>query len=627
MLPDGLGAVACGLLLLLVVGQGEAPSEGAQGPRSDLPNSVRPESLRQGGKAPGRLLAGQTGHQLPLQACWPTRSGTPGSVTTIPSGPELSQPEVHTTLGRVRGRQVGVKGTDSLVSVFLGVPFARAPLGPDRFSAPRPAQPWEGVRDASTEPPMCLQDVDRMDNSRWMLNGKHRLFPISEDCLVLNIYSPAGAMAGDKRPVMVWIHGGSLSVGAATSYDGSALAAYGDVVVVTVQYRLGLLGFFSTGDEHAPGNQGFLDVVAALRWLQGNISPFGGDPNCVTVFGESAGGTIVSALVLAPMAAGLFHRVISQSGVITIPNTMDPEPRHLARHITDSLACSSHSSAEILRCLRQKEGDKLILYEKMGLTAFTVDGTFLPKSPKEILNEKRVHSVPVLLGLNNHEVSWLIPKAFGFLDRMEQMSLEDMMNILRPFLIGLDIPFEMTATIADEYVDSNSDAQAQRHAFLELMSDAVFTFPILNFSRSLRDLGNPIFFYEFQHRPSSFVKIRPDWVKADHGAEVAFIFGGPFLMDESSLLAFPEATEDEKQLSLTMMAQWTHFARTGDPNGKGLPPWPQFDQSEQYLEIDRVPRARQKLREARMRFWTETLPSKIQQWYEKQKRGKAPEEL
>ncbi|XP_069312625.1 carboxylesterase 3 isoform X2 [Eulemur rufifrons] len=510
------------------------------------------------------------------------------------TGPELAQPEVHTTLGRVRGRQVGVKGTDSLVNVFLGIPFVQAPLGPDRFSAPRPAQPWEGVRDASTEPPMCLQNVDRMDNGRFTLNGKHRLFPISEDCLVLNIYSPAGATAGDKRPVMVWFHGGSLTVGAATSYDGSALAAYGDVVVVTVQYRLGVFGFFSTGDEHAPGNHGFLDVVAALRWVQGNISPFGGDPNCVTVFGGSAGGVIASALDIA-----------------------------------DSFACSSHSSAEILRCLRQKEGDKLIFskLQKTGMTAFTVDGTFFPKSPKEILNEKRVHSVPVLLGINNHEISWLIPRALRFWDRTEQISVEEMMDILRPFLISLDIPPEMMATVVDEYLDSNSDAQAQLHAFLELASDTLFTFPVLNFSRSLRDSGNPIFFYEFQHRPSSFVKIKPDWVKADHGAEIAFVFGGPFLMDESSLLAFPEATEDEKQLSLTMMAQWTHFARTGDPNGKGLPPWPQFDQSEQYLEISQVPRARQKLKEARMRFWTETLPSKIQQWYETQKRGKAPEEL
>ncbi|XP_077888583.1 carboxylesterase 3 isoform X7 [Ictidomys tridecemlineatus] len=493
--------------------------------------------------------------------------------TTTATGSKVTGPEVDTPLGRVRGRQMGVKGTDRLVNVFLGIPFAQAPLGPLRFSAPLPAQPWEGVRDASTDPPMCLQDVKRMNNSRFILNGKHQLFSVSEDCLVLNIYSPAETTSETRRPVyspeihvhpahlpicsqlfpntlevMVWIHGGSLMVGSATSQDGSALAAYGDVVVVTVQYRLGILGFFSTGDKHVPGNQGFLDVVAALHWVQENITPFGGDVNCVTIFGGSAGGAIVSALVLSPMATGLFHRAIAQSGVITLPGLMEPNP-------------------------------------------------------------------------------WPKAQAWGILDKMEQMSQEDMKAILRRFLTDLDVPPEMMFTIIDEYIDSHSDAQARRHSFQELMGDILICIPTLNFSRTLQDSGGSVFLYEFQHPPSSFVKIKPAWVKADHGAESAFMFGGPFLMDERSLLAFPEATEEEKQLSLTMMAQWTHFARTGDPNGKGLPAWPRFSKSEQYLEIGLVPRIRQKLKEARMQFWTETLPRRIQQWHQQQKSRKVSEEL
>ncbi|XP_004087355.1 carboxylesterase 3 isoform X5 [Nomascus leucogenys] len=544
-------------------------------------------------------------------------------------GPKVAQPEVDTTLGRVRGRQVGVKGTDRLVNVFLGIPFAQPPLGPDRFSAPRPAQPWEGVRDASTAPPMCLQDVESMNNSRFVLNGKQQIFSVSEDCLVLNIYSPAEATAGAGRPVMVWVHGGALITGAATSYDGSALAAYGNVVVVTVQYRLGVLGFFSTGDEHAPGNQGFLDVVAALRWVQGNITPFGGDLNCVTVFGGSAGGSIISGLVLSPMAAGLFHRAITQSGVITTPGIIESHPWPLAQKITNTLACSSSSPAEMVQCLRQKEGEELVLSKKLKMTIYplTVDGTVFPKSPKELLKEKPFYSVPFLMGVNNHEFSWLIPRGWGLLDTMEQMSREDMLAISTPILTSLDVPPEMMPTIIDEYLGSNSDAQAKRQAFQEFMGDVFINVPTYSFSRYLRDSGSPVFFYEFQHRPSSFAKIKPAWVKADHAAEGAFVFGGPFLMDESSRLAFPEATEEEKQLSLTMMAQWTHFARTGDPNSKGLPPWPRFNQAEQYLEINPVPRARQKFREARMQFWSETLPSKIQQWHQKQKNRKPQEDL
>ncbi|XP_075392835.1 carboxylesterase 3-like [Tenrec ecaudatus] len=552
------------------------------------------------------------------------------ALPTMPTDPGDPQPEVLTAQGRVRGRQVAVKGTAVLVDVFLGIPFAQAPVGPGRFSAPRPAQPWDGMWDASTEPPMCLQNVEKMNNSRFLLNGKHRVFSISEDCLLLNIYRPAGGAAGPRRPVMVRIHGGSFLIGAATSYDGSALAAFGDVVVVTIQYRLGFPGFLSTGDSHAPGNWGLLDVVAALRWVQGNISPFGGDPNCVTIFGGSAGAMIVSALVLSPLAQGLFHRAIAQSGVITVPGFLNPNPLSLAKAFADSVACRSSSSAEMLQCLRLKPAEDMVLtaesQKKMKFIPNTVDGAFFPKSPKELLAEKQFQQVPFLLGVTNHEMSWLLPRDWGFLDQIEQMSPEDMLTTLRPVMAEMDIPPEQMRTIIDEYMGNSWDPGTKRDAVLHLLSDGIFNFPTLNFSRSLRDSGLPIYFYEFQHRPSSFVKLRPDWVKADHGADLTFVFGGPFLMDESSLLAFPEATEEEKQLSLTMMAQWTQFARTGDPNGVGLPTWPLFTQSEQYLQISTEPRTGQKLRESWMQLWAEMLPTKTAQWEQKKDRA-AQEEL
>ncbi|XP_010610490.1 carboxylesterase 3 [Fukomys damarensis] len=547
----------------------------------------------------------------------------------IATEPQTTHPEVDTTLGRVRGRQVGVKGTDHLVNVFLGIPFAQPPLGPLRFADPLPAQPWEGVRDAGTDPPMCMQHVERMNISRFWLNGKHKIFPISEDCLILNIYSPAKATTKARKPVMVWIHGGSLMVGSATSQDGSALSAYEDVVVVTVQYRLGIFGFFSTGDKHVPGNQGFLDVVAALRWVQENITPFGGDPNCVTILGGSAGASIVSALVLSPMATGLFHRAIAQSGVIFVPLLRGSDLWLKAQSLADSLACSSDSPAELVQCLRQKKGEELIHAQasKMVVSTYSIDGSFFPKSPEELLKDRQFHPVPFLIGVNNHEFGWLIPRALGMLDMMEQMSREHIPDLLKPFLASLNIPPEMMSMVIDQYLGNDSDAQPRREDFQELAGDIVFNIPALNFSRQLQGSGTPIFFYEFQHVPSSFAKIKPPWVKADHAAEIAFMFGGPFLMDENTLLAFPEATEEEKQLSLTMMAQWAHFARTGDPNGKGLPLWPQFNQLEQYLEISLVPQVKQKLKEAQMQFWTETLPSKIQQWHQQKQGRKAPEEL
>ncbi|NXY84530.1 SASB hydrolase, partial [Alcedo cyanopectus] len=225
------------------------------------------------------------------------------------------QPEVVTKYGRVQGYQFKVDVAERTVNVFLGIPFAKPPVGPLRFSEPQPPEPWKGVRDATSYPPMCLQDkVQGQFISDLTDNRKEKvLLQVSEDCLYLNVYTPSST-ENEKLPVFVWIHGGGLVLGAASSYDGSALAAFDNVVVVTIQYRLGIVGYFSTGDKHARGNWGYLDQVAALQWIQENIIHFGGDPLSVTIAGESAGGVSVSALVLSPLAKGLFHKAISESG-------------------------------------------------------------------------------------------------------------------------------------------------------------------------------------------------------------------------------------------------------------------------------------------------------------------------
>ncbi|XP_052022688.1 carboxylesterase 3 isoform X3 [Apodemus sylvaticus] len=495
--------------------------------------------------------------------------------TTV-TGHKVTQPEVDTPLGRVRGRQVSVKDTDRVVNVFLGIPFAQAPVGPLRFSAPLPPQPWEGVRDGSINPPMCLQNVEKMSGSRFTLNEKLQIFPISEDCLILNIYSPTETTAGTKKPVMVWIHGGSMVVGSATSQDGSALAAYGDVVVVTVQYRLGIFGFLSTGEKHMPGNRAFLDVVAALRWVQGNIASFGGDPNCVTIFGNSAGGIIVSSLLLSPMSAGLFHRAISQSGVVTTKMMKELNAWPEAQNFANSVDCSSGSPAELVQCLLQKEGKDLITHTNVN-NSYTINDSFFPERPEKLLADQRFPTVPYLLGVTNHEFGWLLPRFWNTLDMLEHLSREDMLEILRPYLARMEVPPEIMPTVIDEYLDNGSDISATRYAYQELLGDISLVIPTLNFSKYLQ--------------------------------------------------AFPEATEEEKQLSLTMMAQWSQFAHTGNPNGKGLPSWPQLNHLEQYLEIDLEPRTGVKLKKGRLQFWTETLPRKIQEWHREQRSRKVPEEL
>ncbi|NXX50772.1 SASB hydrolase, partial [Tricholaema leucomelas] len=224
-------------------------------------------------------------------------------------------PEVTITQGRLKGIQTTVKGTDRLVNAFLGIPFAKAPVGSLRFSPPEPPEPWNGLRDATSYPPLCPQDLSLLKTAEKNFKEKHPPFRTSEDCLYLDVYSPAAANEG-RLPVMVWIHGGNFIFGGAARYDGSALAAHENVVVVIIQYRLGLLGFFNTGDEHARGNWAFLDQVAALRWIQDNIEHFGGDPGSVTLFGVSAGSCSVFAHILSPLSKGLFHKAISESGII-----------------------------------------------------------------------------------------------------------------------------------------------------------------------------------------------------------------------------------------------------------------------------------------------------------------------
>ncbi|KPP66513.1 fatty acyl-CoA hydrolase precursor, medium chain-like [Scleropages formosus] len=231
------------------------------------------------------------------------------------------RPVVTLKKGTLHGEYVTVKGTKQVVEQYLGIPFAQAPVGALRLSAPQPPLSWEGVRDATQQPPLCLQNTDIIADIAKSANMNFSIPHVSEDCLYLNVYTPSDRSADEKLPVMVWIHGGGLIMGGAVLFDGSPLAAYQNVVMIVIQYRLGILGFFSTGDEHAKGNWGFLDQIAALQWVQENIESFGGDPKSVTIFGESAGGMSVSLLMISPLSAGLFHKAIAQSGIANVEIT------------------------------------------------------------------------------------------------------------------------------------------------------------------------------------------------------------------------------------------------------------------------------------------------------------------
>ncbi|XP_025028950.1 putative inactive carboxylesterase 4 isoform X2 [Python bivittatus] len=292
-------------------------------------------------------------------------------------GKPPSPPQVLTRHGALRGQRIRVAGAETDVEAFLGIPFARPPVGPLRFSRPQPVDPWTGVRDATSRPPMCLQDplVGQALSDAFTNRAENVSWPVREDCLYLNIYTPADAEKAGRLPVMVWIHGGGLLLGAASTYDGSVLSACENVVVVAIQYRLGILGFYSTGDEHARGNWGLLDQVAALQWIQENIADFGGDPTSVTIFGNSAGGFSSSAHVLSPLSKGLFHKAISESGVAILDVLLDAHPEKLATKIAESVSCPTCSSAEMVHCLRGKtESEILLATLKMDFTRLHLGG-------------------------------------------------------------------------------------------------------------------------------------------------------------------------------------------------------------------------------------------------------------
>ncbi|CAO2610559.1 Carboxylesterase 1D [Lemmus lemmus] len=232
---------------------------------------------------------------------------------------------------------------------------------------------------------MCSQDaVGGQVLSELFTNRKENIpLQFSEDCLYLNIYTPADLTKTSRLPVMVWIHGGGLVVGGASTYDGLALSAHENVVVVAIQYRLGIWGFFSTGDEHSRGNWGHLDQVAALRWVQDNIAKFGGNPGSVTIFGESAGGFSVSALVLSPLAKNLFHRAISESGVALLPALFTEDAKPIAeslQQVAIATGCEATTSAGIVQCLREKTEEELLATTlKMVGVSILVAPTLLSK--------------------------------------------------------------------------------------------------------------------------------------------------------------------------------------------------------------------------------------------------------
>jgi para-nitrobenzyl esterase len=455
-------------------------------------------------------------------------------------------PEIRTDSGRV----VGVSGRTAAVRVFKGIPFAAPPVGSMRWRAPHPVIPWNGVRQANEFGPRCVQIAGNLDG---LQSGEAAAQPMSEDCLYLNVWTAAESGSA-RRPVLVWSHGGAFRVGAGSlpEYDGEALARKG-IILVTYNYRLGPFGFLAHPDltkesgRNASGNYGLMDSVAALQWVQKNIAAFGGDPDRVTVMGQSAGGFLTQFSVVSPRIPRLFQRAIVQSASVRI----DPFPS-LAEAERAGQEAATKLGAPSLAALRGKSAEEI----QLGIlgTRPTLDGWYLSEQAWTSLASGRHKNIDLLIGSNKDEGT------FPYL-RGRAMGLGDMTAL--QFTAYVHGRFGTNADTFLKLYPAGSDDQATISQLAAFSDEASWNGRFWAAAHASRSTTKA-YLYRFAHEPP-VVAGQPNR-RATHTAEIPYVFNIPG----------PSWTDVDRRLADTMSSYWVNFARLGDPNGPGLPRWSAF---------------------------------------------------
>ena len=478
---------------------------------------------------------------------------------------ERKELNVETRRGWVRGTLEGD------VRVFRGIPFAKPPVGPRRFGAPEPPEPWRDVRDATRFGPASHQASRPLSPILGILVEEE-----SEDCLNLNVWTPAPG-DGLRRPVMVWIHGGAWVIGSGSerTYDAAHLVRRGDVVVVTINYRLGPFGFLRTrelgGGLDTTGNEAMLDQLAALEWVRDEIAAFGGDPGNVTLFGESAGSVNIACLLAMPRARSLFHRAVLQSGSLNLTR-----PPSTALGVTRQiLAEVGLASADTRRLLDIPAKDLMAATNAVAgrsvIPPFSpvADGELIPARPFATIAEGSAQSVPLIVGTNLEEM-----KLYRFLDpaleRLDEAGLVQRCSMLFPGA-GPD-----GRSRAERAVDTYRSARRTRgedtspvETWLAVSTDHIFRAGALRLAELHARHTPDVFVYQFEWKGQE--PGRPQG--AVHALELPFVFG---TLATSEIGALAGRTPAAEALSGHMQDTWLAFARSGRPRAAGLPEWPTY---------------------------------------------------
>jgi len=452
-----------------------------------------------------------------------------------------------------------IGSTENDVCIFLGIPYAAPPLGNLRWKPPQEVAPWTDVRSSTIYGSSCPQPGQR-DNDTF-----------SEDCLYLNVWTPA-EKAEARLPVMVWIHGGAFNFGSGSQpeYDGKNLALKG-VVVVTLNYRLGPLGFLAhplltDESEHGTsGNYGLLDQIAALQWVQKNIAAFGGDRDRVTIFGQSAGSRSVSLLMISPLSAGLFHRAIAESGGPIIGSEyLNPNFNgnmanlsKMSQQLISKLGCDQ--AGDILAAMRNKSAQEIIeaancktdLFDDDALFfAPVLDNNVLPENPLTTFLKGQQHDVPLIAGSTRNE---------GTLYLMNEKALSP-----EKYISFLKSRFGARYTLALEMFPAQKPADIAS-AIDTILTVAANAQPAQLMAQSMEQKKSRGYLYQFTRLPNTALAHQ---LGVHHGAELAYVFG--------NLLPAESYNDTDRKLAEAMMAYWVNFAKTGDPNQQGLLEWPPY---------------------------------------------------